>query len=506
MDKPVLEFRDVDKRFFGAPVLRQVSFPLQRGTILGLIGENGAGKSTLMNILGGVLPADGGQMLLEERPFSPSSPADAAQAGVALVHQELNLFGNLSVAENLFLLAFPQQGLTGLGLIDRRELRRQATDSLDRVGISLDPDTPLALLSPGERQLVEIAKALQAHPKILVLDEPTTSLTRPEIDRLFAIVNELRSKGVSIVYISHNLSDVRRLCDNLVVLRDGAVQAFGPSGDFTIERMIQSMVGREMGVLFPKRTCAPQAEILLEVRGLTQPGMIQDVSFSLRRSELLGVAGLMGSGRTELARILFGLDPLHQGQILVRGKPLQRPSPSRCIARGMAFLTEDRRSEGLLMEGGVVDNVALASLDRFAATPLGILRGGLMRRQSSALAESLGVECRDVQRQSLKTLSGGNQQKVVLAKWLLRDADILILDEPTRGVDVGAKHDIYVEINRALTRGACVLMISSELEELVGMCDRIIVMRQGEVESVVEKAEFDRSEMLRSAFGEERLR
>jgi ribose transport system ATP-binding protein len=361
-------------------------------------------------------------------------------------------------------------------------------------------------LSPGQRQLVEIAKALRGRPRIVVFDEPTTSLSKPEADRLFRIIGRLHAEGVLVIYISHNLGDVLRLCDEIVVLRDGEVQAVRPREEFTIEQMIALMVGRSFQARFPRRDCLPSRETVLEVRNLSQPGVVENVSFSLHHGELLGISGLMGSGRTELARILFGLDPVQQGQILVRGTPLERPSPRKCIRRGMAFLTEDRRGEGLLMEAGVEDNLALVSLAEFASGPLGLIRRRQMRERTSRMASSLAIECRSISGQPAKTLSGGNQQKVVLGKWLLGQAEVFILDEPTRGVDVGAKHEIYRQINDLASRGAGVLLISSELEELLGLCDRILVMTYGEIQSVVERADFDRHKMLRSALGEERLR
>jgi ribose transport system ATP-binding protein len=506
MDQPLLQFRHVEKRFFASHVLKDVCFSLAAGRVLGLVGENGAGKSTLINILGGILPADSGEILLRGSPLALETPDQAASAGIALVHQELSLFTNLSIAENLFLSDFPQRRVLGLPWIRRGELRRQTAELLGRLGLSLDPGTVVGMLSPGQRQLVEIAKALRGTPQIIVFDEPTTSLSKPETERLFEIVGRLRAEGVSIIYISHNLGDVLRLCDDIVVLRDGEVQAVRPKEEFTIEQMIALMVGRSLQTMFPQRDCRRSPEKVLEVRNLSQPGVVENISFALHRGQLLGISGLMGSGRTELARILFGLDPLRQGQILVRGAPLAHPAPRKCIRRGVAFLTEDRRGEGLLMEASVEDNMVLVSLAQFAAKPLGLIRRRPMRARAKELADSLQIECRSLARQPAKTLSGGNQQKVVLAKWLLGRADVFILDEPTRGVDVGAKYEIYRQISDLASRGAGVLLISSELEELVGLCDRILVMANGEIQSVVEREDFDRHEMLRSALGEQRLR
>ena len=415
----------------------------------------------------------------------------------------MNLFLNLSIAENLFLTDMPRWRLAGLNWTDRRELRRKAAELLASVQLDLDPATPVEALSPGERQLVEIAKALRAGARVVVFDEPTTSLSPPEAQRLLGIINRLRRENVAIIYISHNLGDVLRLCDRIVVLRDGEVQAVGPKEEFTTDRLISLMIGRSLTALFPTRDAQGSLETVLEVRGLSQEGVVEDIHFTLHRGELLGISGLMGSGRTELARILFGLDGCQRGQIVLHGRPLRRPSPRRCIRRGMAFLTEDRAAEGLLAEAAVEENLALVALDRFSGF-LGLVRRQELRQAAAQMLRALDVDYRGLD-QPAKTLSGGNQQKVVLGKWLLSQADVLLLDEPTRGVDVGAKQEIYQQINRLVSQGASVILISSELEELVGLCDRILVMAGGRIESVVQRKDFDRSAMLRSALGKDRL-
>ncbi len=505
MIQPVLEFSHIDKAFFGVPVLTDVCLALAAGSILGLVGENGAGKSTLLNILGGILPADAGQLRIDGKPFQPARAADSSDARIAMVHQELNLFGNLSVAENLSLAELPCKRWAGLRWVDRGTLAARATSLLGKVGFEADPDTLVERLSPGERQMVEIAKALRGNPRILVFDEPTTSLTRPEAERLFSIIGQLRAEGKSIIYVSHNLEDVLRICDQIAVLRDGRVQASGPAGQFDVGRMIHQMVGRDLDGLFPRHQASRSNEVVLEVRRLSQSGVVNNIQFKLHRGELLGISGLMGSGRTELARILFGLDRYEQGEIILHGRPLPQPRPARCIRRGMALLTEDRRQEGLLMEGSVTENIAFASLRRFASGPFAWLHAKRLDQQTFELTRRLSIDCREIRHQPVRTLSGGNQQKVVLAKWLLRGSDVLILDEPTRGVDVGARHEIYVQINRMVERGAGVLLISSEMEELVGLCDRILVMARGEIISAEERENFDRREILQSAFGKERL-
>ena len=424
-----------------------------------------------MNILGGVFPADEGDMALAGSVYRPRDPAEAARCGVSFVHQELNLFPNLTIAENIFLNDLPR---SRLGL-DRRALHARARVFLERVRLKHDPHTPVERLSAGERQLVEIARALRERARLLVLDEPTTSLSQPETERLFEIVADLRGEGIALVYISHNLNDVLRLADTIAVLRDGALVAEGPRSGFSAADLIRQMVGRPIERLFPSRAAPAGTEVLLEAIGLCRRGALRDITFQVRTGEVLGIAGLMGSGRTELCRAVFGLDPLDDGEIRIRGERLARPSPARCMTRGMAFLTEDRREEGLLLDATIDDNIALASLKRFDR--FGFVSNRKIQDDSERMAGALAIA--GSRRRSARMLSGGNQQKVVLAKWLLREAVLFLLDEPTRGVDIGAKAEIYEIMNRLTARGAGILLVSSELEELLGLSDRILVMRGG---------------------------
>jgi len=499
MSDAILACEGIEKRFFGVRVLRDVSFALHARRVLGLVGENGAGKSTLMNILGGVLPADAGRMRLNGDPYQPKGPADATEHGIAFIHQELNLFTNLSIAENIFLTDFPRVGRAPL--IRRRRLRAATRALLDAVDLDLSPDTLVEALSPGERQMVEIAKALSVRARILILDEPTTSLTARETERLFAILARLRAQGLAMIYISHILGDVLRLCDDVLVLRDGAVVGRGPRDAFSLERLITLMVGRTIDQLYPPRAAAPLPEPLLEVEGVTEPGIVRDVSFTLHRGEVLGVAGLMGSGRTELARILFGLDPMACGRIAVRGADVSRLGPRQRIRRGMAFLTERRLEEGLLLDASIADNVALVALPHFAR-PAGWVRRARLQAAVAGVADSVRLDAHALERRAAKTLSGGNQQKVVLAKWLLEQPAVFLLDEPTRGIDIGAKHEVYRLINDLTARGAGVLFISSEIEELIGLCDRILVMNGGQIAGDVPRAAFDKEALLRAALKE----
>jgi len=499
-----LEYKGITKSFFGVQVLKGVTFSLRPGSALGLVGENGAGKSTMMNVLGGVLPADGGSFVVAGQPYAPKSPQDARANGIAFIHQELNLFGNLSIAENIFLTNFPRKARVPLlsfllPSIDRKEIQERTRKLLLAVDLQVEPTAKVETLSPGERQLVEIAKALAFDARVVIFDEPTTSLTSKECERLFSLIEKLKGEGRSVIYISHVLQDVRRLCEDFVILRDGEVVAQGPREDFSMERMVSLMVGRKLEQLFPTRTTTASGKPLLEVKGLSQPGVIENVGFTLHKGEVLGVAGLMGSGRSELARILFGLDKSASGTVVLDGNAYTERSPSESIARGMAFLTESRREEGLLMDADVRENVALAALPRFSAK--GLVNVAKLSPLVDSGSSAVGLSDTKIQGGAVKTLSGGNQQKVVLAKWLLTSPSVFILDEPTRGIDVGAKADIYGLINELVGRGAGALVISSEIEELIGICDRILVMRKGEVAGVVDKAHFDREAILRMAFG-----
>jgi ribose transport system ATP-binding protein len=501
MIEPLLHLDGITKEWFGVPAVSDLKLAVPRGQVIGIIGENGAGKSTLMNVIGGVVPPTRGAMRLKGAPYAPAAPVDATRVGIAFIHQELNLFTNLSILDNVFITGFPRR----FGLSDRRAAARTTRTLLERLDIRHDPETLVEDLAPGERQLVEIAKALHRSADLIIFDEPTTSLTPRETSRLFKVITRLRDEGRTVIYISHILSDVRALCDRIAVLRDGRLVDEGPTAEFGIARMIRSMIGRELSSLFPPRSAAPSEKVLVEAKGISQPGVVENISFTVRAGEMLGLFGLMGSGRSELARILFGLDPAASGTLSVAGRTAAG-GPIARIADGIAFVTENRREEGLLMDAPVAENISLATVGRLGRGPLGLLDRETELATAEQAKADLSIRASDLTRLPVRSLSGGNQQKVVIAKWLAAAPRLFILDEPTRGVDVGAKYEIYALADRLAAAGNAVLFISSELEELTGMCDRILVMNRGEITADFARApdtpHFDREALLAAAFRE----
>ncbi|NAZ35755.1 sugar ABC transporter ATP-binding protein [Rubellimicrobium sp. CFH 75288] len=493
----ILRFEELGKDWFGVPAVSNLTLDVPEGQVLGLIGENGAGKSTLMNMIGGVTEPTRGRMLWRGRPYAPASAAEASAAGIAFIHQELNLFTNLTVAENLFIDGFPRRGGLLRGLIDRGAMQRRAAGLLARLGLDVPPERTLDTLAPGERQLVEIARALHREASLIIFDEPTTSLTPRETERLFAVIEGLRAEGRTVIYISHILGDVRRLSDRIAVLRDGRLVDEGPAASFDVPRMIRSMIGRDLAAVFPERTRAPGSRPVLEVTGLSAPGVVENISLTVREGEILGLFGLMGSGRSELARLLMGLDRAAGGEVRLLGRPLAG-GPRDRVRSGMAFVTENRREEGLMMDATIRENLALPGIESFSG-PAGLDRGRIAAT-AEALRETVRLKAGDLGRQPVRALSGGNQQKVVIGKWLPVRPRLLILDEPTRGVDVGARSEIYAIADRLAAEGAGILMISSEMEELMGLCDRIAVMSRGEIVAEFARPAFEERRLLAAAF------
>jgi ribose transport system ATP-binding protein len=496
--KTIFEVVGIGKRFFGIRALNDVSLAIRPGTVLGLVGENGAGKSTLMNIASGVVAPDEGSMVLEGRPYRPRDPNEASRAGIGFIHQELNLFTNLSIAENIFIESFPRG--RRLPFIDQRRLAESTRSLLASLDMHFSPSTKVESLAPGERQLVEIAKALSYDSRILIFDEPTTSLTAKETEGLFALIRRLRLQGKAIVYISHILGDVSAIADDIAVLRDGELVASGPVAGFPVDRMIPLMIGKDFAHIFPEKTSRPSTEKILRIEGLSQPGIVRDISIEVHKGEVVGVFGLMGSGRTETARMIFGLDQYESGAVFMGDSIVPHKDPVAAIRLGMAFVTENRREEGLLMNLSISDNMGLVSLGKFLRRIGGVVHRRRLHEAVRKVGAELRIKCGSYEMQNAKSLSGGNQQKVVIGKWLMSRPRALIMDEPTRGIDVGSKYEVYSLMNDLASRGTGILFISSEIEELIGICDRIIVMSRGEIIMVFPREGFNREHIMRAAF------
>jgi len=497
---PLLEMRGIAKSFPGVRALQGVSLTLQRGEVLALTGENGAGKSTLIKVLGGALLPDEGQVLLEGQPARFESVRDAKRAGIALIHQELMLAPNLDVAGNIFL----GNEARPLGLVSplrRRAMEEAAAGLLRRVGLVHSPRTPVSTLTVGEMQMVEIAKALALRARIIIMDEPTSSLTSGESEKLFQIIRQLKADGIAVVYISHRMEEVLQLSDRVSVLRDGRHVGDLLRGEATHEKIVSLMVGRELkGHYFPERTPPAAAEPVLEVRDLLVPGAPAPVSFTAARGEILGFAGLVGSGRTELMQALFGARPALAGSVRLLGQEFLPRRPGEAIARGVFLAPEDRKRHGLVLPMTVAQNVSLPAVGRQARW--GVLDRGQERRAAEEEVARFRVKTPSI-RHKVVNLSGGNQQKVVLGKWLALTPRVLILDEPTRGIDVGAKAEIYGHMARLAAEGLTILMVSSEMEEVLGMSDRVVVMRERRIAGVLPREAFSAEAVAALMTGQE---
>ena len=468
----LLDMRSITKRFPGVVALDKVDFELERGEVHVLLGENGAGKSTLVKMLAGAYRPDEGEILLDGEAASISSATDAQKLGISTIYQEFNLVPQFTVAENIFLGRQPRR----FGFVDRRKMREETRKLLDRMKVLVDPDAFVSNLGVAQRQMVEIAKALSLNARILIMDEPTASLSGQEVERLFEIVRGLKEEEVAMIFISHHLEEVSEIGDRVTVLRDGKVVDRVPASTKHSE-LVRMMVGRSVEAQFPRRR--PElGEVLLEVKNLSREGVLEDVSFSLRAGEVVGVAGIVGAGRTELARAIFGADPGDAGEVWVEGRRMERGDPREAKRRGMGFVTEDRQGQGIVPPLSVAENLGLASLER--NTHVGLVNRREQRKQARKIIEDLNIRTPGPE-QEIRFLSGGNQQKTVIGKWLLAETKVLIMDEPTRGIDVGAKVEIYELMNELTENGAGILMISSDLPEVLGMSDRILVMSGGRI-------------------------
>jgi ribose transport system ATP-binding protein len=491
----LLEMRHVGKSYPGVRALDDVGFELKAGEVHVLLGENGAGKSTLMKILSGACQPDAGELLFDGQPVRFRSPREAREAGINTIYQELSLIPHLPVYANVFL---GRERMWGAGILNRRAMREETARVLDRLGIHLDPIAMVRSLSIAQQQMVEVARALAFESRILIMDEPTSALTTAEIRTLFGLIRRVRERGVGIVYISHRMEEIFELGDRVTVLRDGRHIATRPVAGVSVGELIRLMADRELKEHFPRRP-TPSGDVVLEVRDLASPGKLQAVSFVLRQGEILGVAGLMGSGRSTLARVLFGAERACGGTIRVHGYPARWRSPARAVGGGMGLLPEDRQQQGLALALSLEQNISLANTPKTYSW--GLRRGRAQRALAEAQVSQLRIKTPHVT-ERVVTLSGGNQQKVVLGKWLARESSILVMDEPTRGIDVAAKVDIYETMNRLTARGVGILMISSDLPEVLGMSDRILVLRGGRVGGMFTRAEASQEAVLHAALGE----
>jgi ABC-type sugar transport system ATPase subunit len=489
-----LEFHNITKRFPGVLALDGVGFTIERGTCHALIGENGAGKSTLGKILAGVYTADGGEIRLDGRVIHPTSPLAARALGIAMVHQELAFCPNLSVAENLCLGDLPRRA----GFVKKTELRERARAMLATIGSTIDPDAIIGTLSTGHEQLVQIAAAVGTGARVIVMDEPTSSLSAAETAELFKLVRELKGRGITLIYVSHRLEELFALCDNITVLRDGKHVATERIAETTPQRVVTQMIGRELLIATPKHLEREPGAERLRVTGFSSPGKFADMSLSVRAGEIVGIAGIVGAGRSETLQGIFGLDADAHGSVAVDGRPLALGSIHAALAAGVGLVPEDRKRQGLVLDLNCRENTALAALPALSRL------GWVNRAQELALATRYTDRLR-VKAPSLESitagLSGGNQQKIALAKWLARSCDVLLIDEPTRGVDVGAKAEIYQLLDELACEGKALLIVSSELPELIGLCRRILVMREGRIAGEVQRADFSEAALMRLMAG-----
>jgi ribose transport system ATP-binding protein len=499
---PLLEMRNIAKTFGPIRALRGVDLKIWPGEIHALMGENGAGKSTLMKILSGALRADaGGELIFEGKPVTIAGPTDARRLGIAVIYQELSLAPNLTVSENVGLGREARQA----GLIDRSAMRRECAAILKRLGAPFGPDTKVSELSIAQRQLVEIARALSVEAKVLVMDEPTTALSSRETDKLFALVRQLRDEGLAIIYISHRMAEVYELADRCSVLRDGRYVGTLKRDELSSKALVGMMVGRELSDFYKKEHGSSQSPgaPILKVENISDGVRVQPCSFEIRVGEVVGLAGLVGSGRTELARLIYGAEKPRTGTISVSGRKVAINGPADAIAAGVVYLTEDRKGQGLFLDMSIDDNVNIGVMARDAA-PLGLRRFAVARERVSRSMARLSIRANSPRTQ-VGSLSGGNQQKVLLARLLETSPKVLILDEPTRGVDIGAKSDIYKLIDQLAANGAAVLMISSELPEVIGLADRVLVMRDGHIAGTLQGADITQEAIIEIATGDDRV-
>ncbi len=489
----ILELRNMTKTFPGVVALKDVSLDIRQGEVHVLLGENGAGKSTLIKVLCGLYIPEEGEMTYAGAPYAPQTPHDAMQAGIRVVYQEFNLLSYLSVAENIFFDRLPRKA----GLVDYRKLYRDTEELLAKVGLDLSPKTPIEFLGIAQMQLIEIAKALSSASKVLILDEPTATLTSREIETLFGIIKKLHTQGVTVIYISHRLQEIFDIGDRLTVLRNGEKVGTASTDDITIPDIVKMMVGRSMDEEYPFREDIQPKGTIFEVKDLRYTGSRKPISFALRQGEILGISGLVGSGRTETMRAIFGADPKDAGTLMLHDREITVNHPRDAVQHGICLLTEDRKNQGLILDMPCSVNMTLANLAQVSKA--GLVQKNIEHDVAEKFVNDLAIKTPSVN-QWVRNLSGGNQQKVVLAKWLFRDTEVLIVDEPTRGIDVGAKYEIYLLLWKLAALGKAMIVVSSDLPELLGICHRILVFSNGTISGEVHRSDFDQERILSLAY------
>lgn len=490
MEKVILEMKEIDKRFSGVHALKSVNLELREGEVHALMGENGAGKSTLMKVLCGIYKRDGGEVVLFDKPVEFNTIKDSQQAGISIIHQELNMMNHLTVAQNIYIGREPMNGIC----IDDKKMERDAKALFDRIGVDIDPSAILGTLTVGKQQMVEIAKAVSHDSKILILDEPTAALTQVEVEELFSIMRDLKAKGIGMIYISHRMDEINRISDRITVMRDGEYVGTLITADTTKDEIVKMMVGRVIYGDKKEKSAVPEdAPVVLEVKNLNRGKEVRNVNFKLRRGEILGFSGLMGAGRTEVARAIYGADKIDSGEIYINGKKVKIKSPEVAVKNGICYLSEDRKRYGLLLDKSVAENSVLSNLDDY-------IKGGWIndaKIEEAAAKENAKLKTKTPSmKQLLKNLSGGNQQKVIIARWLLKDCDIFIFDEPTRGIDIGAKSEMYTLMEELASQGKSVIMISSELAEVQRLSDRVIVMCEGRITGELDIADATQEKIM----------
>jgi ribose transport system ATP-binding protein len=498
-DACILSASRVTKRFPGVLALDNVHLDLHRGEVHALCGENGAGKSTLMKIISGLYSCDEGEVVYKGEPRHFQSIQEAQAVGITIIHQELNLVPHLTVAENIYLAREPKKGV----FIDNKKMESDAQVYLDRLKVNIKASDLVLSLTVARQQMVEIAKALSLNAEVLIMDEPTSSLTESEIDRLFEIIQELKAQGVGIIYISHRLDELRRIVDRVTVMRDGRHVSTRTLSEITVDDIVAAMVGRALEDKFPERTSTPTDEEIFAVHNLKRTGKFENVDFTLRRGEILGFAGLMGAGRTEVARAIFGADPKTEGTVTLAGRELAIHSPIDAIRAGIAYLSEDRKLNGLAVTMSVKANITMANMAA-VSNRWGVIDNAAERSAAKRFIDILSIKTPSIN-QIAKNLSGGNQQKLVIGKWLFRDSRVLFFDEPTRGIDVGAKFAIYQLLDKLARDGIGVILITSELPEILGMTDRVVVFHEGEVTGILETSKTSQEEIMQYASGVKRM-